>query len=88
MAENQFSKTKTPTAITFYDGSRIYETEAVQKQSRKPENAFNHILKLFGKKFGDEDLKNDMVRHYDKFEVEDYTVDNFNSLSFPIKNFK
>ena len=88
MAENQFSKTKTPTAITFYNGDRVYETEAVQKQSKKPENAFNHILKLFGKKIGDEDLKNDMARHYDKFEIEDHTVDSFNSLSFPIKNFK
>ena len=88
MVENQFSKTKTPTAISFYDGNRIYEAEAVQKQSRKPENSFNHIFKLFGKKFDDKDLNNDMKRHYDKFEIEPFSYNGFNSLAFGIKDFK
>lgn len=68
--ENPTSKRKTPTAISFLNGERIYDQDAVNKRSKNPQNTFVFMKKYLGKPANDIKLLQTAKKFY-----EDYLFD-------------
>jgi len=88
MVENTQSKTKTNTMCSFYDGDRLLEADALVKQSKKPENSFAALLKYFGiKDYADKELQAAVERQFDHKNAENFTLDDYSTIKFKLKDF-
>lgn len=99
MVENQFTKTNTQNALSFHDGDRIFEADAVAKRSKSPNNALHYITKLFGlQNVEDENFKQERAKYYDTVAVKNYedesgfksklyTLEKFNFKNIPYKEY-
>ena len=76
IVEDTTTKRKTPTAIAFYNGDRIYEYDTLVKRPRAYQTTFMGLPKFLGKKFDD-----DRVRQLGQLYLEDYLFEE-NEVSF------
>ena len=63
--ENQRTSRKTNTAISFVNKERLYETDAVNKRTKYPENTFTFINKFLGALESDKKTFEISQKYYD-----------------------
>ncbi|KRX01822.1 hypothetical protein PPERSA_00532 [Pseudocohnilembus persalinus] len=86
IVESMSSQRKTNSAISFVQGKRFYESDAVTKKTRFPSNSFAFVKDFLGALEKDEQIFKTSLSNYDEY------IYSFNekrgTVQFELKNFK
>lgn len=77
------SKRKTPTAITFYRGERMFGSDATALMGRKPELTFSNIYRMLGRT-PDHPIMQEFQKQYFPYQI--YTNETTGATTFKMED--